>query len=263
MFLRNLFVVRSAAEGGGDGGGEGPKALTEEDVGKVLGPMVNGAVMNHLKKALPAALAEALGGLNLDGKIGEAIAKLAPPPPQDEPKGKAPKDDVLQRQIADLASKLEASERARADAERARADADAQRRHDAAVTEFRNAIAPKLRPELLGVAVSHWATVEGRLKVGDDGVATLRVKRAPYKGAPEEEADLPLAEAIPALLSSEAAKPFLPAPSTPAPKTQTRAPFAGAPSPAGQPVGLDDAAKAAAVIEALARSGVDPSDAFA
>jgi hypothetical protein len=38
------------------------------------------------------------------------------------------------------------------------------------------------------------------------------VKHAPYKGADEVEENLPLDKAIPILLASDSAKPFLPAP---------------------------------------------------
>jgi hypothetical protein len=162
---------------------------------------------------LPASIQEAMGGLKLDEQIGAALAKLQPPPPPEGDKAAKPgTKNELEQQLKDLATKLEQAEAARVAADKLRLETEQARRLDAANTAFRAALQPKLRPELLDVAVSHWGSVQQRLKLDEAGSPVLRVKRAPYKGAPEQDEDLPIAEAIPLLLASEEAKPFLPPP---------------------------------------------------
>lgn len=262
MFLRRMMECRNAAgdgDGGGGDGGGAPRGLTEEDVGKVIGPMVNGAVTNHLKKALPAAMADALAGLKLDEKIAEAMKLATTKAPDDGGgSGGGKKKTELEAQFAELAGKLEAAEKRALDAERARQDTEAKRQQDAALAAFRAAVAPKVRPELLDVAVSHWATVEGRLKVGEDGTPTVRVRRAPYKGAPEVDEDVPMAEALPVLLAAPEAKPFLPAPAAPPPRGGAPAGRGAFTAPGGNGAApMDDQARAQAVLEGLARAGLD------
>lgn len=185
-----------------------PAGITEEDVGRI----VNSAVTSQLKRLLPTAIGEAMGGLKLDEQIAAAIAKVSPPPPDDpKDKGKGTKTD-LEKRLEEMATKLETSEKRASDAEKLRLETEQARRLDAGTTAFRSALQAKLRPELLDVAVSHWGATQQRLKLAEDGSPLLRVKRAPYKGAPEQDEDLPLDQAIPILLAAEEAKPFLPAP---------------------------------------------------
>lgn len=182
--------------------------LSEEDVGRI----VNAAVTSQLKRLLPASISEAMGGLKFDDQINAALAKIqekpADPPGSPKPANKSD----LEKQLQELSAKLEAADAARAAADKARVETEQARQFDAANTAFRAALQPKLRPELLDVAVSHWGSTQKRLKLDEAGSPVLRVKRAPYKGAPEQDEDLPIAEALPLLLASEEAKPFLPAP---------------------------------------------------
>jgi len=207
-----------------------PAAITEEDVGRI----VNSAVTSQLKRLLPTAISEAIGGLKLDEQISAALAKIQPPPTDDKDKQKAGSKTDLEKRLEEMALKLEASEASRLAAEKQRIDTEQARKLDAANTALRAALQPKLRPELLEVAASHWGTVQGRLKLAEDGSPLLRVKRSPYKGAPEQDEDLPLADAIPYLLASEEAKAFLPAPGTADPTKGTRGPRAPG-MPGGKP----------------------------
>ena len=81
------------------------------------------------------------------------------------------------------------------------------------------------------------------------------MKRAPYKGAPPVDEDLPLAEAIPLWLATDDVKPFLPAPGGHQEEKKKQPGFqpqlqtsAGADN--------DPASKALAALEA---AGIDPS----
>lgn len=197
------------------GGGGAAEPFTEAQLA-VIGQTVNSAITGHLKRSLPGAVAEGFKTLNIGQAIADEVAKLAPQKPtasdDDGDKGKAGKgkvDPAIEQQIKDLATKLETSEKLRVDADKARVDAEQRRLLDGANTQFRNALQPKLRGELLDVAVGHF----GRdLKLAEDGTPLIRVKRAPYKGAPEQDEDVSLAEGLPILLATEGMKPFLPAP---------------------------------------------------
>lgn len=189
--------------------------LTEEQVGNI----VNSAVTAHLKKAVPRAITEAIGALKIDEQISAAVAKLAPS--EKEPKGAQNDDDAsggrvttkdLQRQLSSLQDKLDASERKAQDLERQRIEVEQGARMSAALTAFRNGVQSHVKPELLEPFVDYFARGRGLLKVDDQGAPTLTVKRAPYKGAPPADEDLPLMEAIPLLLGTDDAKPFIPAP---------------------------------------------------
>lgn len=187
--------------------------MSEEDVGRI----VNAAVTSQLKRILPTAVTEALGAAKLPDLIAQQFAALkgADDGASDGEgqKAKPGTKSDLERTVQDLAAKLEASEKKTQAAEQARIETEQARKLDAATTAFRSSLSTKLRPELLDVAVTYWGSAQKRLTLSPDGEPMLRVKRAPYKGAPEADEDLPLAEAIPILLSSDEAKAFIPAPS--------------------------------------------------
>lgn len=188
-----------------------PKGVTPDEVGK----MVHGALADFASRKLPGMISESISGLKLEDKIAEAIAKTAPKPPEGDGKKKGDKPDLppeVQAQLERLASDLEAEKAARTAAEKERVEIEQARRFDAGLGEFRSAVAQKVRPELLDVFIRDVANGQRRLSVNEDGEARLRVRKAPYKGAPEEDVDLPLGEAVPILLASKEVAPFLPAP---------------------------------------------------
>lgn len=248
-------VLRAATTEGdlGGGGGSEKPALSEEDVGKI----VNSAVTSQLRRALGPALAEALGGLKLDEKIAEAIAKSAPAKSEEEPPEKKAKETALEKTVRELSEKLEKSETRTAEAEKRNAQIEQDRRFDTGVAALRAQLDGKVNKLYLDDAVDRWAKLEGRLKVGEDGTATFRVRRAPFKGSPEVDEDLPLADAIPLLLASKDAARFLPAPGggNGNPKT-TRAPT-GPANPGGGGGANDPMTKS---LSDLAAIGVDPLD---
>lgn len=254
------------AEGGDGGtGGGAVEPFTEAQLA-VIGQTVNSAITTHLKRSLPGAVAEGFKSLNIAETIATEVAKLAPAKPAEggdddgkgKGKGKGSTDPVIEQQLKDLATKLEASEAKATAADKARVEAEQKRLLDGATTAFRNALQPKLRPELLDVAVGHF----GRdLKLAEDGSPLYRVKRAPYKGAPEEDAEVPLAEALPILLASEGLKPFLPPPGGGGSGEKLRGGNGGPRMPSGTGGGgagpTDPAGKTLAALESL---GISPED---
>lgn len=224
-------ILRDKANGdggdnGGGGGGKAGEPFTPEQLtalGTIVGQTVNSAVTNHMSRNLGKGISEALKGLNWGEVLGPEIAKLAPKGDDsggkggggtgaDDGKGKAGGDPVLQQQLSKLAGELEKERQARQESDRLRLETENQRRVDQATTELRGLLQPKLRPELLDVFLRDLTVGQKRLTVGEDGKATLKVKKAPYKGAPEQDEDLPLAEAVQLLLEREETKAFLPAP---------------------------------------------------
>lgn len=214
--LKRGSAILRAPEGDPNGGGTPPPLFSDEQQ-QAIGQIVNAAVTSQLKRNLGPGIAEALKATKWEEILAPTITALAGTQPgatggseeeEQKPKGKKG-SDAFEAQIQKLATELENERKARQAAEQARLDAEQKRLMDGATTQFRNALQPKLRPELLDVAVGHF----GRdLKLGDDGSPLIRVKRAPYKGAPEEDADVPLSEGLSYLLGSEQIKPFLPAP---------------------------------------------------
>jgi hypothetical protein len=249
-------VLLAAATEGGDGGGakgEEKPGLTEEDVGKI----VNSAVTSQLKRVLGPALAEALGGLKLDEKIAEAVSKAAPAKSEEEKPEKNAKETALEKSVRELSEKLEKSEAARAEGDKQRAQIEQDRRFDAGVAALRAQLDGKVNKLYLDDAVDRWAKLDGRLKIAEDGTATFRVKRAPYKGASEVDEDLPLAEAIPLMLASKDAARFLPAPGGGSGTQKiSRAPT-GSANQGGGSGASDPMTKS---INDLAAIGVDPLD---
>lgn len=213
------YAVLRAPEGGDDGkggGGGNAETFTEAQLA-VIGQTVNSAITAHMKRSLPGAVAEGLKTLNIGETIAAEVAKLVPKPAASDdntddgkpkPKGNG-KDSALELKITELATKLEQSEAKALAADKARIDAENTRKMDAALTTFRNTLQPKVREDLLDVAVGHF----GRgIQLAEDGTPLMRIKRAPYKGAPEQDEDAPLTDAVAHLLGTDAMKPFLPAP---------------------------------------------------
>lgn len=271
MLKRITPLFNKAADDGSDGGGGDAPPFTEAQLA-VIGQTVNAAITSHNKRqrSLAEQVKEIDWGTMLKPHFDAYVAAL----PDDGGSGGGDDDDAggkgkggkgrqsgtdpaVAKQLQDLASKLEASEKRTKDAEEARAAAETQRAMDRATGELRNLLQPKVRPELLDIVVRDMSA-QRTLKLGENGAATLTVKRAPYKGAPEQDDDLPLSEAVPLWLASDGAKVFLPAPGT----NQTPPPKGGrgpqhTPNGGGGELPTDPAAR---TLRQLQDAGIDPSE---
>jgi hypothetical protein len=255
--FRHQAILR-APEADPAGGGGDPKPIFTDEQLAAIGQTVNAAVTSHLKRQ--PALADQLKSLDWKAIIGPVVTELAPKAePEPDPKGgkKPHTDDAVAKQLQDLAGKLEASEKRAAAAEQARADEANSRALDRAKADLRSALQPKVRHEGLDSLVKLLTDADKTVKLGEGGVPLMTVKRAPYKGAPEQDEDLPLAEAVPLWLASESAKFWLPAPGTGDPKKGSPAPRqSGSPGTGGQ-LPTDPAARTLAQFDA---QGIDLSE---
>lgn len=174
-----------------------------------LGNMVNAAVKAHLQrfteKQLPTLLEAALK------PISEKLAAAPPPPPvDDEGKSKKSKQDP---ETNALAKQIEEMKKELADRDAKVAAAEKRAREERAYTELRGSLEGKVRPELIDMVAKHLMVVDQRVDFDESGVALFKSQRVPYAGAEPEELRLPLRAGVEDFLKSDAAKPFLPAPS--------------------------------------------------
>jgi hypothetical protein len=241
---------------GGDTPPDQPKSITEEDVGRI----VNSAVTAQLKRSIGPAITEVLGGLKLDEQIAAIVSKAMPKATdgQKKPDERSTENDAAkeyQRQLTALQERLDASERKSTELDKQRIELEQKNRFDSAKAAFRAGVQTKIKPELLDPFIDYYSHVKGVLKVDDAGSPMLTVKRAPYKGAPLANEDLPLAEALPLLLATDDVKPFLPAPGghqEESKKGQSQIRFQTA-------VGKDSEGNpAAATLAAFEKLGIDP-----
>lgn len=274
-------VLRAPAgdgEGGGDGGKGGGtegagKGITEEDVGRI----VNAAITAHNKRneaaqktAIQTAVTEGLKGIPWKDVLtpvlselrggGEGGGKGAPAGGDKGGAGGTEKDPqlhALERTVKDLSDKLEKSEKARTDGDVERARIEQARRFDGGVQQLQSLLKGKLHELYADDAIDRWTKIDERLKVDENGVATLRVKRAAFKGAPELDEELPLAEAVPILLSHKDAEKYLPAPDAGKGTNRSKGPQGAGHGGTGSTTGDDPMSK---TLNALEKLGVDPND---
>ena len=178
------------------------KYITAEEVGNI----VNSAVTNHLKRHLGSAIEAAIKPL------AEKLSAPPPAPPADVEDKKSKKNQdpeflALQKQIESLTKGI-AEEKERS------AAAEKKARDERAFGDLRASLEGKVRPELLDMLAKHLFFVDKQVDFGDDGSALFKSTRSLYPGAEPEEYRLPLKAGVEEFLKSEAAKPFLPAPST-------------------------------------------------
>lgn len=243
-----------ASNGNGEQAGT-PTYVTAEEVGNI----VNAAVTNHLKRALPKEFETLRTGFvaELDKKLGELAKAKESAVPED--KGKpSPEVAALQTRLAEL----ERTNKEFAD----KADkAEKARREEAAFGSLRAALGKSVRPEMLEIATKV-VRADGLISFDESGQPLFRVRRSPGAGMPEEDQNLPLADGIAHFLKSKDAAPFLPPPK-PAPGNGGGAPrptFNGGTPPNGdRPPPKTDAERIARAAEQeaeiRARMGNNPT----
>lgn len=234
MDPRNFILRAPEGEPGSGGGGDDPPEFTERQM-TLLGQFVNSAITNRVPKLVAAAVGDGLKAINWEETLTPIVGKLAPQPKDDggdgdDGKGKKRPASELETRLTQIAADLDKEKAARVAAEQRAQQIEEARKMDSARVQFRNALGDKLAPGMLDIALDRWTIVQNRLKLDENGTALLRVKKAPLKGLPEEDVELPLGEAIPFLLEEQESKHFIPAPRSQDPKNPgPRLPGGGAP----------------------------------
>ena len=231
MFLSNRLEARRAPEGDGGSGGstaDEKKFQTEEQFGELFNRAFT-SKWRDLEKKLGTAQVERDQEFltKIGASLDEKLQALLPKPDAKDGKGKdkdgGQGDDSVKKQLEALALQLETEKGARQAAEAKTLEIEGQRRFDGARDQLKGLLKDKAHPDFLDVWLDQLTVVQKRLTLGDDGVPTLRVKHTPYKGAAETEEDLPLDQAVAALLQRPEEKRWQGVPTTIGDK-QTRGP---------------------------------------
>lgn len=203
FLLSNRLAPRFAPEGDPSPGGSGaepPKALTEEDVGRI----VNAAVTGHLKRELPKLTSSFADTLK---PIQDQLAALTKPaaeiPPGDKPLRGAPDPELaaMRAQHEELKKSFEAERKAREAAE-------TRARNDSTRTAILAAIDPLVRPESKRM-VADWL-FQNSVEFDENGSALFKLKKSPGAGMPEEDVQLPLEAGVREFLKSKDAEWLIP-----------------------------------------------------
>lgn len=188
--------------------GSQPTGDTGPTADERMGQMVNAAVTSHLRRFTEKQLPEILGLA-----LKPITDKLNAPPvaPVEEPTGGRKSKDSPE--LLAMAKKLEDMEKALSEGAAKVVAAEKKARDERSFTELRAALEGKVRPELLDMVAKHLFVVEGRIETDDAGSPLFKSTKIPYAGADPEDQRLPLKAGVEDFLKSDAAKPFLPAPS--------------------------------------------------
>jgi hypothetical protein len=206
--LRGCAILRDKQQDDQQpGGGDTPKPGLSDEQKTEIGQIVNAAVTSQLGRALP----KALEGLKLGETIAELVKKAmpepAPPPdPNKTPDNKPdPKVVALEENLKSISEKLKAADERAAAAER-------KSKEDGARLSLRGALEKHVRPEALDMVSKLLFDAEKRVTFDENGNPLFGIRRAPYAGAAEEDAVVPLADGVAHWLKSDDAKIFVPPP---------------------------------------------------
>lgn len=194
--------------GGGDGGGKQEPAGLSEDLKKEVGGMIAAALKGEGKRMVAASVKEAITELKLGETIAAEVAKLKPAEPDDKDKDRGkpdPKVSALEAKLQEVTAAL----KAQADATKA---AEEAAKNERAFASLKTALGPHVRPEALEIAARDLFTGQRRVTVDEQGNVLLRVRRAPYAGAAEEDTDMPLADGVQHWVKTPEGKFFAPVP---------------------------------------------------
>lgn len=206
-----------------------------------IGAMVNAAVKNHLsrfaKNELPAMFGEALKPFT------EQFAKFQAPKEEPVKEGKA---------SPEIAALMRANEEIRKayDSEKAERLATEKRaREERAFGDFKGQLAKGVRPDMLDIVARDIFHNQKLVNVNEDGSVTFKGTQSAY--GMTSEVEFPLGAGVDSWLKSEAAKPFLPAPSvstTPPNPSQRRLVTPGT-SKGADPAKMSDRQKASLALD--------------
>lgn len=225
-----------------------PQYVTEEQLGKIVGNIVNSAVTSQLGRALPKMLESALNPIR---------EQLQARPAEHDPKSDTDKAKQNPEFVA-LQKRLNTLESALADKEREVAEERKRSREDKAFADLTQSLVGKVRPGS-EQTVAKLLRADGQLVIGDDGAPSLKVRTSLFKGGAEDDHVFPLKDGIDHYLKTKDASLFLPPPNGGAGGTNQQAPNG---SPAHRPGPRYDAPpaspeeKLARVNEELSRLGL-------
>jgi len=219
------------------GAGEGTGAGTP-DPNTVANAAAKAHISRFAEKVLPGLIAAAVAQSNKP--LLDQIAALTATKPETEEttKTKVKNDPVLaavQAQLEDMKTRFAAESDARQKAE-------SKSRNDSARAALKDALAPHVKPELLGILTDNLIVMKQVVDFDDDGTPLFKSKKADIYGD-LEDVRMPLKDGVAQYLKSEEAKAFLPSPgsSGAAPlKNKTQVSRAGGPVDVSQ---MDEAAK--------------------
>lgn len=216
---------------------EAAPALTEERVSQMILAGVNSAVTSQLKRTLPKEIEGAMSGFkdSFATLLNENLTPIrqsfeARQKQEQEEREKAEKS--RQPAATQANAELEALKKSMAEREAAQekrlaayeaklkeadAKAEAERRkatEATAMTNLRSALTGVVQPDAVDL-VADLLRARKQVEIADDGSLKMRIRAALMKGAPEEDHELPLAEALPHWTKTKEAGYFLPPPQTP------------------------------------------------
>ncbi len=235
--------INSQTGDGGTDGGEGAAGAGTPDPNTVANAAAKAHISRFSEKVLPGLIASAMKPL-----LDEIQALKAP---RGDDEGKSKKGDpamaAVTAQLEDMKAKWTSSEAARVAAEK-------RSRDDSARTALKDALAPHVRPELLGVLTDNLYVMKGVVDFDDDGTPLFKTKKKDVYGD-LEDVRMPLKDGVAQYLKSEEAKAFLPSPGTSgaAPKTKIQGRSTGAAGPIDLEK-ADDNAKIRYALEAAERA---------
>jgi hypothetical protein len=214
MFLNRPFPLfdKASDDSSGSGGGDPPKVLTEEDVGRI----VNAAVTSQLKRAIGPAIAEGMKSVDWAATVKPLFESFVADLPEDDhsdgapdngaPSKPDPKIAALEAKISDLTTKLTEDAAKLEKAQREARDKDA-------MAALKSALASHVKPEALDMAAQLLFTAQKRVTVDEQGNPLFMVRKAVYAGGAEEEVPMPLADGVQHWIKSNDGKFFAPPPS--------------------------------------------------
>ncbi len=185
-----------------DSGDEGAGVPGTPDHNTVANAAAKAHISRFSEKVLPGLIASAMKPI-----LDEIQALKAPKPDADDGKSKAkndPANAALQAQLDDFKNKF-------AQAEAGRAAAEKKSRDDSARGALKDALAPHVKPELLGMLTDHLIVLKQVVEFDEDGTPLFKSKKADIYGD-LEDVRMPLKDGVAQYLKSDEAKAFLPSP---------------------------------------------------
>ncbi len=214
LFLTPLLCMAPVGDGGAGGSGapgggaDEEKPMTRADITALINTTVTGAITSHTKRLtgdiktmLGTELKAALAAAKAEDGGGEE------PGGEDKPKG-AKVDPA----VAKLQRELDTMKASAAESERKTAEAEQRARMTGAENAIRTALAGKVRPEAMALAIDALKS-RGAVTFDADGNPLIKIPYAATKGARAELTEFDVETGLAEFLKSPEAAVLVPAPS--------------------------------------------------